>query len=361
MFAKIRSYQGISRILSYNELKLNRGKAECVYANRFVKDLDELSRNDKYFHFERLMSLNERTTKNAVHISISFFPGDKLSNDEFLKLIREYMQRIGFGHQPYLVYRHDDTRHPHFHVASTTIRKNGSRIEMRDIIKTKSLWITREMEFTHGLMRKEYLDRLSAVKVEYGRSALKPAIQNVLNAVIEPYKYRSFDELNAILSLYNVKAHRGKEGSRLHQYKGILYGLVDENGKSVGMPIKASSFDQKPTLQSIEKKIVLNEPLLEQDSQRTRGAINWTLLKDTYTNLSAFIEALEDMRISAVSELDQDGQLKRIFYVDHATRSVFDGEALGTNYNAQAIREECSAKEVPKQKESPRRRLRLNL
>jgi hypothetical protein len=128
--------------LRYNEAKHEQKKAELVHANRFVKDMDKLSQDEKLYHFERLTSLNERVGKNTVHISISFFPEDKLSDLAMQKLVVEYMGKIGFERQPFLVYRHNDTRHPHFHIVSTNIRSDGSRIELRHIMRNGSQNIT---------------------------------------------------------------------------------------------------------------------------------------------------------------------------------------------------------------------------
>lgn len=366
MFAKVRSHKSVSRILGYNELKVEREKAECVLAKAFVKDLDCLDRDDKLFHFERLTSLNERAKMNAVHISLSFFPEDRLSGGELLKIAQEYMEKIGFGSQPYLVYRHQDTRHPHFHIVSTNIRTDGSRLDLREIMRSQSLKVTQEMEIAYGLRTTEQNRELSkgqdnnAIRIEYGELPLKPAIQNVLTAVIDQYKYKSLEELNAVLRLYNVRAYRGQEGSRLYERRGILYGLLDKNGKSIGAPLKASSFDRKPTLKRLEEKFAQNAPLLQKQDQRVKTAIDWILATGSYS-LNAFKDALEKERISAVYDSDKLGQFRHIYYVDHETWSVFDGEGLGAKYGVQAIREKCKEEDVLEQEESLTHHITLNL
>jgi hypothetical protein len=221
------------------------------------------------------------------------------------------------------------------------------------------------MEKLYGLWTTEDTKReqerlTNARKIEFGETALKPAIARVLNAVIDQYKYKSLDELNAVLRLYNVKAYRGQEGSRLYNHRGLLYGALDAHGKSIGIPIKASAFDRKPTLSLLEWKFALNQPLLEGKSQRVRTSVDWTLATGTY-DLSAFREVLEKERISAVFDRDKTGQLTRVFYVDHETKSVFEGDDLGIKYNAQAIGGKLTQEEGWKQEESLTQTLRPDL
>ena len=89
----------------------------------------------------------------------------------------------------------------------------------------------------------------------------KRAIQNVLDDVINQYKYSSLAELNAVLKQYNVMADRGTEDSIIYQKKGLYYRALDDNGNKIGVPIKASLFHQKPTLSFLEQKFELNEHL----------------------------------------------------------------------------------------------------
>lgn len=43
------------------------------------------------------------------------------------------MERIGFGEQPYLVYKHNDAAHTHVHIATINIKPDGKRIDTHGI------------------------------------------------------------------------------------------------------------------------------------------------------------------------------------------------------------------------------------
>ena len=73
------------------------------------------------------------------------------------------------------------------------------------------------------------------------------------------YKYTSLAELNAVLKLYNVLADRGGDTSRIYKNGGLVYRVLNEKGAKVGVPIKASSIYNKPTLQMITAKFAQND------------------------------------------------------------------------------------------------------
>jgi hypothetical protein len=364
MFAKIKSTKSAKAPLLYNELKVKNGVAELLLARNYLKDADRLSQPDKLSRLKELNELNERVEKGTLHISLNFDLSEKLSNEQMKLLAKEYMKRIGFDRQPYLVYRHQDVAHPHLHIISSHVRANGNCIETRSFF-FHSKYITRDMEKEFNLVRKERLIppvQKQLKKLTYGQSGTKHSVNDILLAVTSQYKFTTLAELNAVLSLYNVKADRGGEDSMQYERKGLLYRVTDENGKNQGMPLKASSFYFKPTLSNLEKKFVINASLREEQRKRVTTMIDWTLAGRA-ADWERFKRDLEEEGISVVLQKDKKGEWQGIQYVDHLTKSVFDGAALGDKYQAQAIRQRCSQEQTLELKQSqvqrPKLRLRL--
>src|SRR5438045_2612379 len=170
------------------------------------------------------------------------------------KLAGTYMDKIGFGNQPYLLYQHNDAGHPHLHIVTTNIKPDGKRIELHNLGKNQSEKARKEIELSFGLVKADnkkqqyQIKPVDALKIQYGKSETKRSITNVLNAVLNTYKYSSLPELNAVLKLYNVAADRGAEDSQTFQKNGLLYRILDDKGNKVGVPIKASLIYNKPTL-----------------------------------------------------------------------------------------------------------------
>lgn len=343
MRPKIMTSHSIARSLNYNEEKVRMGKAQCITAANFLKDLPRLTPEDKLHCFQRRMDLNERV-HTSQHITLNFDPADKLSDDQMKKIAEQYMKDIGFERQPYLVYRHHDAGHPHCHIVTTHIRRDGSPIELFNIGRNQSEKARLQIELEYGLvtaeMKKKAWEQRQEIdgvqRIKYGEKSITQSLSRVLEHVTEKYKFTSLEELNAVLRLYNVEAYRGKEGSQLYQHRGLLYRVLDEHGKYIGVPLKASFFDCKPTLANLEKKFELNLPLKQQSREHVSIQVRYHLVLHP-DDLKTFARKLsyEDIRVSL--KLDKEGRCKEVAYVDFRNKSIFNGNELGHHCDRNAI------------------------
>ena len=289
MVAKITSPHDIKRALNYNEKKVQHGNAECIYAANYLREVAGLNFYAKLNRFTDLIELNDRAKKtNSLHISLNFAAGENIEKEKLVEIANTYMDKIGFGNQPYLVYEHQDAAHPHMHIVTTSIEADGKRINTYNIGRNQSEKARKEIEEEFHLQKangknKNQFEKAQSVnlqKVTYGKSETKRAITNVLDAVINQYKYTSLAELNAILKQYNVIADRGKEDGIIYNSKGLLYKILDADGKTVGVPIKASSIYSQPTLANLEKKFEENEIKRQPDKQKLNNVLHAQLDKN---------------------------------------------------------------------------------
>jgi len=353
MVARINTGKSIRKALNYNEKKVQEGQAEILSAHNFLKDAGQMNFYEKLATFEKLTSLNERTTTNTLHVSLNFDPSEKLENEKLIMVADSYMKRIGFGDQPYLICRHFDTGHPHIHIISTNIQRDGSRISMHNMGRNQSEVARKEIEIEFGLIKAESkklaeslrLTPINAQKINPGKRATKAAISNILGIVIPQYKYSSLPELNAVLKLYNVTADRCGEDSHTYKHNGLLYRVLDEKGNKIGTPIKASLFYLKPTLNNLEKRFVENEKQKQPHDKRLRTAIDYALLKKHGAGLQQLIDDLNKERISVLLRQNKEGIIYGITYVDHQSKCVFNGSDLGKPYSAKMILERTGTTE----------------
>jgi hypothetical protein len=366
MHATIKTNKSITRVLQYHELKVRKGIGECIYAENFAKDKEDLNLKDKLYHFHRLTTLNEQSKKNILHIFLNFGFGERMSNEKLATVSKEYMEGLGLGQQPYLVYRHNDTRHLHVHIVSTLICKNGERkgLSPKDYHRSKE--ITRQLEKQHSLSlsdpvtRKEKLLQMPLQKIKYGESPLLIAMTKVLEAVLPVYKFTSLAELNAVLHQYNMEATRGKEDSLIWKNRGLIFRPLIEKGKDESLYIKASVFPSRPTLANLEKQFVVNRSQRQAHQSRLTTAIDWALFKKSI-DITALRAALQKDKITTLLQKDGSGRLKNIWYIDQQTHSVFDGAALGDRYNAAALRERCIPEERYRQEQQQLQQQRQKL
>lgn len=349
MVAKITIPNSIKRALNYNEQKMKEGKAICIYAHNFLKEAMHLNFYEKLQRFETLIALNKRASTNTAHISLNFESNEKIGKEKLAEIAAVYMQKIGFNEQPYLVYQHLDAAHPHIHIVTTNIQKNGKRISLHNIGRNQSAQARKEIEITYGLVRAEQQkqqskDEIKLVHVQrvvYGKSETKRSITNVLDAVLKQYKYASLAELNAVLKLYNVIADRGKEDGIIFRKNGLVYRVLDDRGNKIGVPVKASSIYNKPTLSFLEREFKENELLKQEHTKKLKTAIDWILIKPP-KGLQQFKDALQKEKISLVIRQNDSGIIYGLTYIDHNTKCVFNGSSIGKEYSAKAILEKCS-------------------
>lgn len=349
MVVRITVPASIKRALNYNEQKAREGLAKCIYAHNFLQDADCLNFYAKLLRFEKLISLNKRASTNTVHISLNFAAHENLNKEKLVEIARVYMEKIGFNKQPYLVYEHYDAAHPHVHIVTTSIQKNSKRISIHNLGKNESSLARKEIEIEFGLVKAEEQRRnqtekivpIDVQKIIYGKSPTKRAISNVLNAVLSKYKYATLAELNAVLKLYNMVADKGAPGSKIEQNHGLVYRVLDANGDKTGVPIKASSISGRPTLRYLEKKFAENETLKQPFKKSVSSSIDWVLLA-RHKSLASFQKALEKEKITLVTRQNAQGIIYGLTYIDHSSKTVFNGSDIGKQYSAKAILEKCS-------------------
>lgn len=350
MVIKITSPHSLQRALNYNEKKVEKGQAQCIHAGNYLLNPEQMNFYEKMERMADLIALNERTKKtNTLHISLNFDPSEKHTREQLMAMAEAYMEKIGFGMQPYLVYRHDDAGHPHMHIVTTSIQPDGKRIDTYNIGRNQSEKARKEIEQEFNLVRaqnkqpaiKQELIPVEVQKVLYGKAATKRSIQHVLELVIPNYKYGSLAELNAILKQYNVIADRGAENGHIFKNRGLIYSLLDQQGNKIGVSIKASLFYNKPTLEILEKKFEENLIRRQPDKQKLKTAIDWVLSKSP-AGIKEFTEALQKEKIQSVMRQNKEGLIYGITFIDFRSKAVFNGSDLGKSYSIAGIQEKLS-------------------
>jgi hypothetical protein len=357
MVAVIKFSSSLRNVLNYNEQKCQQEieildehgqkkklhKAEMIHANGFAKDTDKLGFTDKMHRLRKQMDLNETRKKSVVHISLNFDPSEKLDKNSLQSIANTYMEKIGFGNQPYVVYEHRDAGHPHIHIVSTIIQNNGRPIETHNIGKLVSDPARKLIEQQYGLVvadehkQKEAfrIKPVDAQKVQYGKSDTRRQIINVLDFVLPNYKVFSIGELNAVLQQYNVMADQGSEKSRIYKNRGLVYRALDAHGNKIGVPIKASDIYNKPGLDFLEQCFSTNASFKQpHHKQRIKNAIHLALAHPATQTLDDFQKKLRQDRIQLVTRYTQEGKLYGVTFIDHKSKVVFKGSDLDKNYSA---------------------------
>src|SRR6202041_34717 len=131
-----------------------------------------------------LTALNERSQAKTIHFSMNYHPAQQLEDRKMLQLAREFLQKLDFDEQPALVYRHLDAGHPHAHIVTVNIRRDGSRIDNDKRDPHFLQKVSSELERHHNLLpaamhramnhwqEEQHLPK----RLQYGESATKTGI-----------------------------------------------------------------------------------------------------------------------------------------------------------------------------------------
>ncbi|MDB5088766.1 MAG: relaxase [Mucilaginibacter sp.] len=360
MVARINTGKSIRGMLHYNENKVRDGEAQLILASGFVGEIGEMSFNQKYARFHHLTMLKPNVKTNAMHISLNFHSSEQLSDPQLQLVAQAYMDKIGFGDQPYVVYRHDDSAHQHVHIVTTNITKDRQRIDLHDIGKKLSEPARKAIEKEFNLVRaqgKELkvgpgIKAADPVKAQYGKLPTKKAMSNIVAVVSRDYLFTSLAEYNAILKGFNVMAFRGGEDTDMFQRKGLMYTMLDAKGQPAGVPIKSSAFYSKPTLWNLEKKFGPNTEKRKEYRLALKQRLDQVLGAYASLTRGAFLKETAALGIEVNFRENEHGFIFGITYIDHQNKTVFNGSDLGKAYSAKAITERFSSrtKQQPKEK-----------
>jgi len=345
MVAKITIGKSIRGIVNYNENKVKQSQAQCIAANRYGVEQEDLSFHQKLNRLENLQEKNGRVKTNSIHISLNFDPSEKLTQQQLAEITGRYMDRIGFGDQPYLVYRHEDAGHPHVHIITTNVQENGKAISLHNIGRERSEPARKELELEYGLVQAESRSQKQAQglkpfpieKLQYGQTETKRAITNIVNTIIRQYNFTSLPELNAVLKQYNVVADRGNEDTRMFQKNGLIYSATDDRGNKLGVAIKASAIYNKPTLKNLEKQFQRNSQSRKLYREMLKERVDKILTNHPKFSRNDLDYLLKKENIKILYRENKEGQVYGITYIDQFKKSVFNGSDLGKDYAAKAL------------------------
>ncbi|MGF7080351.1 relaxase/mobilization nuclease domain-containing protein [Mucilaginibacter sp. UYCu711] len=341
MVAKIKSGKSLIGALNYNENKVKQGKAILIGAAKYFKEPNELSFDDKLFRLTDLAGMNQRAKTNAVHVSLNFPNGENLADDKLNDIVQDYLSGVGFAMQPHLVYRHEDAGHPHVHIVTTNIKRDGERISLHYLGQNESEKVRKAIEIKYGLTKAEEQTKqkpnlkADVSAAEYGKAETKRTITNILGFVIRAYKYTSIPELNAVLQQYNIAADRGSKDSHMYAREGLVYWILDKQGNKIGVPIKASTIYGKPTLKTLEEKFKLNAQLRKPFKDGLIKILDEVLAKP-HTKRD-FQKVLREKGVQVILRQNDEGRIYGVTFIDLKNKAVFNGSDLGKAYSANQL------------------------
>ena len=341
MVAKINRGASLYGAVIYNQQKVNEATGRIIAGNRMITDsLYDPDRivSQTMFAFESYLAANRNTEKPILHISLNPTLDDNLTDSQFADLARAYMQKMGYGNQPYIVYLHEDIDRRHIHIVSTCVNENGEQID--DAYEwNRSMKACRELEQMFGLKqiadkRRELLEPYLK-KADYTRGDVKRQVSNILKSVFTSYRFQSFGEYSAMLSCFNIEAKQVKGEFDGKPYSGIIYTMTDDDGKPICTPIKSSLIGKRFGFEGVEKRIAYNAQEFRAKRWQPKIRNDVALaMHGSRGNREEFVRLLGSKGIDVVFRENDAGRIYGVTFIDHHNREVYNGSRLGKEFSA---------------------------
>lgn len=343
MVAKISKGSSLQGALLYNQEKVKEQQAKILFSNRIILNRDgSLNMYLANLSFVPYLNANQNTEKTVSHISINPHPDDLISDEMYNKIAQTYMQKLGYGEQPYIVYKHEDLDRKHIHIVTVNIDENGKKID-DSFEKRRSKDITRELEKAYNLhpaeKKKQLVELPHLRRVDFQLGDIKKQIANISKALIKNYHFQSVNEFRTLLSLYGVTVEEVKGEVKGKYYSGLVYSAIDEKGEKVGNPIKASVIGKSVGYDALQSRLEYSAKYMKEHKTFEAPKLIVRSAIITYTDRQTFVNDLAKNNINVVFRENTDGRIYGATFIDHQSRCVFNGSKMGKEFSANIFNE----------------------
>ena len=336
MIAKISATENLGGALGYNFKKVERDEASVLCVNELRKAFDGTYRMDKVLSdMQKAIPEKCRTKKTVFHCSLNPHPDEKLSDELLVQIAKEYMEALGYGKQPYIVFKHNDIAREHIHIVSLRVDSKGRKINDK-FEKQRSKKITDALERKYNLIPSSKVSEQAVTetpKVDIGKGNIKEQIASTLRMVLKHYRFCSLGELNAILSAYNLAVEEVKTEFRGKKYDGLVYVPTDDKGYKISTPIHASDIGRSMGYTAVQNRIQKSKQAIKPLIPAIRHRILEVLCSSPQTE-KALQQRLEEQGLRAVIRKNESGRIYGITFIDDKVGVVLNGSRLGKGYAA---------------------------
>ncbi|KGI21157.1 conjugal transfer protein MobB [Hoylesella timonensis] len=336
MIAKISSTENLGGALGYNFKKVEKGEANILLAAELYQSKEgRYTMEDVLADMEALIPKNCRTKKMVFHCSLNPHPDEKLSDETLMQLAKEYMEALGYGKQPYIVFKHSDIAREHIHIVSLRVNGEGKKINDK-FEKRRSKKITDTLERKFGLIpSSKVTDKAmkETPKIDTTQRNIKEQVASILRMVMKHYRFCSLGELNAILGKYNLAVEEVKTEFRGKNYDGLVYVPTDDKGNKVSTPIHASDIGRGVGYTAIQDRIQKSKQTIKPLIPTIRNKVLQTMRTSPKTE-EELRQRLEEQGLRVFIRKNESGRIYGITFIDDKEGIALNGSRLGKGYAA---------------------------
>jgi hypothetical protein len=283
MIIKIHQACSTKNALFYNERKVFQHKATFYHSrntpgiNPFLGD-----KNARYGIFKEIEDRNTRVQKPGLHISVNPTVSDlvRLGDVGIRTEIGNLMKHLGYGSQPYLVYKHADLERVHFHIVSTRIDCDTGKKITDSYEKEKTQRFIKDLEQKYQLTKDENTEKLN-YRFSGSSKNLKQNLESLFGQLNRMEFITSKEMYDQALKLFNVEIRKVGRGYSVF--------VTDENGNPVRHPVRMSDFEERPKFYLAEQQTLTqrhNRHLNPDQTGLGTGVLKSLVLKELFRQMN---------------------------------------------------------------------------
>ena len=349
MIAKISSSANLAGALGYNFKKVDAGGASVLLTEGLYENPSAA-----YTLLEVLSDMQAAIpkkcrTKNVVfHCSLNPHPDEKLSDEQLTQIAQEYMQALGYGEQPYIVFKHNDIEREHIHIVSLRVNSAGEKINDK-FENRRSKRITDHLERKYGLIpstpSKEQKTNSPTSQENLTSDNIRSEIAQTLHGVLEHYHFCSLGEFKAILGVYQLTIEEVKNTYQGREYNGLVYAPTDEAGNKLCTPLHASKIGRGVGYTALQRKMRQSKQRIKPFLPGIRLRVLAVMRTSPQTE-EELLASLEKSGLRCLIRKSEGGRIYGITFIDDTLGIALNGSRLGKGYAANRFEAYFSAPEA---------------
>lgn len=336
MIAKISSTENLGGSLGYNFKKVEKEEASILLAQGLYQNKEgTYTMAEVFADMEALIPKKCRTKKTVFHCSLNPHPDEKLSDEILAQIVKEYMEALGYGKQPYIVFKHNDIAREHIHIVSLRINGEGKKINDK-FEKRRSKKITDTLERKYNLIPSSKVGEKAITetpKVDTTKGNIKEQVASILRMVMKHYRFCSLGELNAILGKYNLAVEEIKTEFRGKKYDGLVYVPTNDKGGKISTPIHASDIGRGVGYTAVQNRMQKSKQAINPLIPTVRNKVLQAMRTSPQTE-KELRQRLEEQGLRTVIRKNESGRIYGITFIDDEKGIALNGSRLGKGYAA---------------------------
>ena len=336
MIAKISSTENLGGALGYNFKKVEKEEASILLAQGLYQNKEgTYTMAEVFADMQALIPEKCRTKKMVFHCSLNPHPDEKLSDETLMQIAKEYMEALGYGKQPYIVFKHNDIAREHIHIVSLRVDSRGQKINDR-FEKRRSKQITDALERKYNLiLSSKIADKMmnETPKIDTTRGNIKEQVANIVRMVLKHYRFCSLGEFNAILNKYNLTVEEVKTEFRGKKYDGLVYIPTDDKGGKISTPINASDIGRGVGYTAVQNRMQKSKQAIKPLIPTVRRKI-LEVMRTSPDTEEKLRQRLEEQSLRVIIRKNENGRIYGITFIDDEVGIALNGSRLGKGYAA---------------------------